>query len=152
MAPRLVLAVAADREIRRMRKGGEQVEGAVRIGCGHLGTKFFLNAAQSRSVVALLPSLMVSTLGARFGYQTSYQSSRAKRVAGTPRGGRCTVPMRRPSPATRGTEADDANRHDSSRGGTPTVRDTTESRSRSPSSRSMRRCRDLLACAHESLA
>jgi hypothetical protein len=40
---------------------------------------------------------MVSTLGARFGNHTSYQSCEANADFGTPRGGRRTVPMRRPS-------------------------------------------------------
>ena len=39
----------------------------------------------------------VSALGDRFGNQTSYQSCEANSDFGTPRGGRRTVPMRRPS-------------------------------------------------------
>ncbi len=45
---------------------------------------------------------MVGTLGARFGNHTSYQFCGAKADFGTPRGGRRTVPMRVPSPSTRG--------------------------------------------------
>ena len=45
---------------------------------------------------------MVAALGASCGNQTSYQSSAAKRDFGTPRGGRRTVPIRRPSPGRRG--------------------------------------------------
>ena len=42
-------------------------------------------------------SFMVATLGARLGYHTSYQFSDANLAFATPRGGRRTVPMRRPS-------------------------------------------------------
>jgi hypothetical protein len=45
---------------------------------------------------------MVGTLGARVGYQTSYQFSDANFAFGTPRGGLRTVPMRVPSPCARG--------------------------------------------------
>eukprot|EP01137_Pigoraptor_chileana_P034650 Opistho-2@27513 len=44
---------------------------------------------------------MVSALGARLGYQTSYQFCAANCALGTPRGGRRTVPMRSPSSAPR---------------------------------------------------
>jgi hypothetical protein len=45
---------------------------------------------------------MVSTLGDRFGYQTSYQSCDANSAFGTPLGGRRTVPIRVPSPSALG--------------------------------------------------
>lgn len=48
------------------------------------------------------PSFTVSRLGARLGNQTSYQFRRVNSDFGTPRGGRRTVPMRRPSPSARG--------------------------------------------------
>jgi hypothetical protein len=40
---------------------------------------------------------MVGRLGARLGNQTSYQFCEANLDLGTPRGGRRTVPMRKPS-------------------------------------------------------
>src|SRR5438552_975276 len=60
---------------------------------------FLINAAHSWVVVACCADFMVSTLGARFGNQTSYQFRVAYSVLGTPRGGRRTVPMRVPSPS-----------------------------------------------------
>ena len=62
---------------------------------------FFSNARHCLSVFAFCPIFIVSTLGARFGSQTSYQFCELNAVLGTPRGGRRTVPIRRPSPATR---------------------------------------------------
>ena len=48
------------------------------------------------------PSFIVGRLGARLGNQTSYQFCEANLDLGTPRGGRRTVPMRKPSLAFRG--------------------------------------------------
>jgi hypothetical protein len=62
---------------------------------------FFANTAHCAGVVAARPSVMVSTLGARLGSQTSYQFCVANSDFGTPRGGRRTVPMRWPSPGLR---------------------------------------------------
>src|SRR5512134_205345 len=58
-----------------------------------------MNVAHSRAVPAFCASFMVSLLGARLGNQTSYQFCDENSVFGTPRGGRCTVPMRMPSPS-----------------------------------------------------
>ena len=58
---------------------------------------FRVKTVHALSVVADRPSFIVGTLGARLGNQTSYQSSAAKRLFGTPRGGLRTVPMRSPS-------------------------------------------------------
>ena len=63
---------------------------------------FLVNAAHWAGVLAFCPSFMASRLGARFGNHTSYQFCDANMVLGTPRGGRRTVPMRVPSPSTRG--------------------------------------------------
>ena len=98
MATRLVLAVAAHREIARARERGEQGESMTCLRGRHLGFWYFLaNAAHSAGVVAACPSFIVSRLGARFGNQTSYQFFDENSVLGTPRGGRRTVPIRKPS-------------------------------------------------------
>jgi hypothetical protein len=60
-----------------------------------------MNVAHWAGVVASCPSFIVSTLGARFGNQTSYQFFDANSVFGTPLGGRRTVPIRIPSPSIR---------------------------------------------------
>jgi len=51
-------------------------------------------AAFCAAEFARRPSFTASVLGARFGYQTSYQSCAENSDFGTPRGGRRTVPMR----------------------------------------------------------
>ena len=48
-------------------------------------------------MIGSLASLTVSAAGARFGSHTSYQLPDANAAFGTPRGGRRTVPMRKPS-------------------------------------------------------
>lgn len=58
-----------------------------------------MNAAHCLAVVLFWANFMVCTLGARFGNQTSYQFCDENSAFGTPRGGRRTVPMRRPSPS-----------------------------------------------------
>ena len=55
----------------------------------------------ARSVAAAWPSATSWALGASSGSQTSYQFCAACSLFGTPRGGRLTVPMRRPSPRMR---------------------------------------------------
>src|SRR5438552_3156314 len=63
-----------------------------------ISARYFLKKARhSFGVVARCAIFMVSTLGARFGNQTSYQFCDANAFLGTPRGGRRTVPMRGPS-------------------------------------------------------
>src|SRR5574337_2064627 len=63
---------------------------------------FLMNAAHWGGVLASRAIFMVSRLGARLGNQTSYQFRDENSALGTPRGGRRTVPMRVPSPSTRG--------------------------------------------------
>jgi len=72
---RFVLAVTTHREIGGARECCEQIERPAGGRFGLSARNFFRNAAHSRSVFARLPSFSVSTLGARFGYQTSYQFS-----------------------------------------------------------------------------
>src|SRR5690606_23391800 len=60
------------------------------------------NAAHCFGVCASSASFTSSALGERLGNQTSYQSCVANSDFGTPRGGRRTVPMRRPSFFVRG--------------------------------------------------
>src|SRR5438552_6431168 len=63
-----------------------------------ISARYFLKKARhSFGVAARCAIFMVSTLGARFGNQTSYQFCDANAFLGTPRGGRRTVPMRGPS-------------------------------------------------------
>jgi hypothetical protein len=57
-------------------------------------------------VAAVNACVTASTEGASSGSQMSYQFCRACSAFGTPRGGRRTVPMRRPSPRARRTETD----------------------------------------------
>src|SRR5260370_8612185 len=64
-----------------------------------ISARYFLKKARhSFGVVARCAIFMVSTLGARFGNQTSYQFCDANAFLGTPRGGRRTVPNRGPPP------------------------------------------------------
>src|SRR5215475_7817161 len=63
---------------------------------------FLMNLFHWAGVVAERPSFIVGRLGARLGNQTSYQFCKANLDLGTPRGGRRTVPMRRPSSSARG--------------------------------------------------
>src|SRR5215468_8240904 len=58
---------------------------------------FLMNLFHSAGVSAERASFMVGRLGARLGNQTSYQFWDANLDLGTPRGGRRTVPMRKPS-------------------------------------------------------
>src|SRR5215468_3046118 len=58
---------------------------------------FLMNLFHWAGVVAERASFMVGRLGARLGNQTSYQFCEANLALGTPRGGRRTVPMRKPS-------------------------------------------------------
>ena len=102
MTMRLVLAVAADGEVRVVRHRREQREIVPGLWRRHLRAVLPHEISQSLSVVPCSAIFIVSGVGARFGNQTSYQLSAAKRSFGTPRGGRRTVPMRSPSPATRG--------------------------------------------------
>ena len=58
---------------------------------------FLAKVRHSPDVRAFCASFTVAALGARFGYQTSYQFWEENRDFGTPRGGRRTVPTRMPS-------------------------------------------------------
>src|SRR5258706_9324380 len=71
-------------------------------GCAISARYLRTNAAHCAGVAAESPSFIVARLGARFGYHASYQSRAANCDFGTPRGGRRTVPMRRPSDLARG--------------------------------------------------
>jgi hypothetical protein len=104
MAARFVLAIAADRQ-----SGAGATARPAGRGCGsrrprpsrclYFRAKAF-QCAGSPDACAAWPSFIVSADGARLGYQTSYQFCEANSVFGTPRGGRRTVPMRRPSPGS----------------------------------------------------
>src|SRR5881227_1290990 len=56
-----------------------------------------MNFAHCAGVWAESANFIVGRLGARLGNQMSYQFCDANLAFGTPRGGRRTVPMRRPS-------------------------------------------------------
>jgi hypothetical protein len=63
---------------------------------------FLMNLLHCAGVSAESPSFMDGRLGARLGNQTSYQFCEENLDLGTPRGGRRTVPMRKPSSFARG--------------------------------------------------
>ena len=100
MTPALVLAVATDRKVGLVRQRGEHVEQPRRLGLLELGLDL-ANTGHHLPDLSIEVRCINAALGASVGSQTSYQSSLANFVFGTPRGGRRTVPRRRPSPLRR---------------------------------------------------
>ena len=73
MATRLVLAVAAHREVARRESAASKASARLASGAAISALYLLANAAHSAGVVAACPTFIVSRLGARFGNQTSYQ-------------------------------------------------------------------------------
>lgn len=102
MTARFVGAVTSDGEICTVRQRRQRIEEMTRLRPLHFTAKLPRKRVPRRGELLDRAAFTNSELGARFGSQTSYQSSAAYRLLGTPRGGRRTVPRRTPSSLRRG--------------------------------------------------
>ena len=100
VAARLVLAVAPHREVRRVRERREQVSRAAAAASAISARNFFANVAQSRGL-RLLAELHRFDARREVRIPDVVPVLRREAAAGTPRGEARTVPIRKPSPATR---------------------------------------------------